>query len=61
VAIMTDRFLVSAREIAAIEGLPEYPFAAIEHPIAGNPTEELHAKADRALAAIVSLLTTRKS
>jgi hypothetical protein len=60
VAIMTDRFLVSAREIAAIEGLPEYPFAVIEHPIAGNPTEELHEKADRALASILSLLTTRR-
>ena len=58
---MTDRFLVSAREIAAIEGLPEYPFVVIGHPIAGNPTEELHEKAERALASVVSLLTTRKS
>lgn len=56
---MTDRFLVSAREIAAIEGLPEYPFAVIEHPIAGNPSEELYEKADRALASILSLLTKR--
>ena len=57
---MTDRFLVSAREIAAIEGLPEYPFVVIGHPIACNPTAELHEKADRALASILSLLTTRK-
>lgn len=57
---MTDRFLVSAREIAAIEGLPDYPFAVIEHPIAGNPTDELHGKADRALASILSLLTARR-
>jgi hypothetical protein len=60
VAIMTDRFVVSAREIAAIEGLPEYPFVVIEHPIAGNPTEELHEKADRALAAILARLTPRR-
>jgi hypothetical protein len=58
---MTDRFEVSVREIAAIEGLPDYPFVVIDHPIAGNPTEELHDKAERALAAIVALLTTRKA
>ena len=58
---MTDRFEVSVREIASIEGLPDYPFVVIDHPIAGNPTEELHAKAERALDAIVSLMTKRKA
>ena len=58
---MTDRFVVSAREIAAIEGLPDYPFVVIDHPIAGNPAGELQDKADRALASIVSLMTTRGS
>ena len=58
---MTDRFAVSVREIASIEGLPDYPFAVIEHPIAGNPTDELYVKAERAFASIVSLLTTRKA
>ena len=58
---MTDRFVVSAREIAAIEGLPEYPFVVIGHPIAGNPTAELHDKADHALASVLALLTTRKT
>jgi hypothetical protein len=57
---MTDRFAVSVREISAIEGLPDYPFVVIDHPIAGNPTEELHEKAERALDAIVSLMTTRR-
>ena len=58
---MTDRFAVSVREIATIEGLPDYPFVVIDHPIAGNPSEELHDKADQALAAIVSLITARKA
>ena len=57
---MTDRFAVSVREIATIEGLPDYPFVVIDHPIAGNPPEELQSKAERALAEVVSLLTTRK-
>jgi hypothetical protein len=58
---LTDRFAVSAREISAIEGLPDYPFAVIDHPIAGNPNDELRGKAERALASIVSLLTTRRA
>ena len=58
---MTDRFAVSVREIATIEGLPDYPFVVIDHPIAGNPTDELHGKAERALAAVIELLTTRKA
>ena len=58
---MTDRFAVSVREIATIEGLPDYPFVVIDHPIAGNPTDELHGKADRVLAEVLSRLTTRKA
>ena len=54
---MTDRFVVTAREMAAAQGLPDYPFVVIAHPIAGNPDEELGAKAERALASIVALLT----
>ena len=41
---MTDRFVATAREVAAIQGLPDYPFVVIEHPIAGNSGEELRAK-----------------
>jgi hypothetical protein len=59
--LITDRFAVSAREIAAIEGLPEYPFAVIPHPIAGNSDDELRAKAEQTLATVVSLLTTRRT
>jgi len=58
---LTDRFQVSGREIATIEGLPDYPFVVIDHPIAGNPNDELRGKAESALASIVSLLTTRKA
>ena len=53
--------MVSAREIATIEGLAAYPFAVIAHPIAANSPDELRGKAEGALASIVSLLTTRSS
>ncbi|HEU4370729.1 MAG TPA: hypothetical protein VFV05_21110 [Methylomirabilota bacterium] len=58
---MTDRFVVTAREVAAIQGLPEYPFVVIDHPIAGNSDDELREKAERALASIVSLMTLRSA
>ena len=59
--MITDRFAVSAREIATIEGLPGYPFVVIPHPIAGNTDDELRAKAELALATVVSLLTNRRA
>ena len=57
-ALITDRFIPSAKEIASIEGLPDYPFAVIAHPIAGNTDDELKAKAEQALDTIVRILTT---
>jgi hypothetical protein len=59
VALITDRFIPSAKEIASIEGLPDYPFAVIAHPIAGNTDDELKAKAEQALDTIVRILSSR--
>ena len=59
VAVITDRFEVSARAMAEANGLADYPFALIAHPIAGNSDEELHDKAEVAVSALVPLLTQR--
>jgi hypothetical protein len=59
--LITDRFIPSAKEIASIEGLPDYPFAVIPHPIAGNTDDELRAKAEEALDAIVRILSSRRA
>ena len=56
---MTDRFVATARELAAVQGLPEYPFVTIPHPIAGNSDDELRGKAECVVDAIVALLTKR--
>jgi hypothetical protein len=58
---MTDGFVMTAREVAATQGLPGYPFVVIDHPIAGNRDEELCGKAERAVASIVSLMTLRRA
>jgi hypothetical protein len=41
--------------------LPDYPFAVIAHPIAGNTDDELKAKAEQALDTIVWILSSRAS
>jgi hypothetical protein len=60
VAVITDRFETSARAMAEANGLADYPFAVIAHPVAGNGDEELRAKAERAVSLLVPLLTQRR-
>jgi hypothetical protein len=59
VAVITDRFEQTARQMAADQGLPGYPFVVIPHPIAGATDAELGAKAEEVFLAIVRLLTAR--
>jgi hypothetical protein len=59
VAVITDRFEQTARQMAAVQGLPDYPFVVIPHPIAGATDAELDAKAEDAFQTIVRLLTAR--
>jgi alkanesulfonate monooxygenase SsuD/methylene tetrahydromethanopterin reductase-like flavin-dependent oxidoreductase (luciferase family) len=61
VAVITDRFEQSARAMAGANGLPDYPFAIIAHPIAGNTDDDLRAKAEIAVREIVPLLLDRRS
>ncbi len=57
---MTDRFVLSAELVGELNGLPGYPFAVIEHPVANNDDATLKAKAAIAVKAIVPLLMQRK-
>ena len=56
---MTDRFVASARAVAELNGLPEYPFVVIAHPIANDDDDSLRSKADAVVERIVALLTER--
>ena len=59
VAVMTDRFVPSARAVAELNGLPDYPFVVIGHPIANDGDEELQSKAEAVVTRIAALLTER--
>ena len=58
-AVMTDRFVVTAEAVVDLNGLADYPFVVIPHPIASDSDQELKAKADASLARIVDVLTKR--
>ena len=47
--------------MAKVNGLPGYPFAVIEHPVANDSDAALRAKAQIAVQQIVPLLTRRSS
>jgi hypothetical protein len=56
---MTDRFEPSARAVAELNGLPDYPFVVIPHPIANDGDEDLRKKAEAVVKQIAALLTDR--
>ena len=58
-AIITDRFVQTARVMAQVSGIPEYPFAVIPHPISNNNTAVLQAKAEDATRQCVEILLKR--
>ena len=45
--------------MAAVQGLPDYSFVVIPHPIASATDAELRTKAEQAVARIVDVITNR--
>ena len=58
---MTAPFRRSAQVVAEVNGLPAYPFAVIDHPIANDDDAALRVKAGIAVAQIVPFLVERKA
>ena len=46
---MTDRFASAADEMRRALGMPDYPFAVVEHPISSASRHELEQRAEAAL------------
>jgi hypothetical protein len=59
VAVMTDRFVPTALAVAELNGIPDYPYVVIPHPIANNSDEDLRAKAEAVIGRVIALLTER--
>jgi hypothetical protein len=54
--IATHVFTNMGHASAAAQGMPDYPFAVIEHPIGRLDDEELRRRAEEALPQVVKLL-----
>ena len=54
--LCTEPFEVTAKNIAKIMGLAEYPFMLVQHPIGSCTTPELKARAEVAYQQAVSIL-----
>ncbi len=54
--LTTEPFEVTARNIARIMGLADYPFMKVRHPIGSCTTPELKARAEAAYQQALSIL-----
>jgi hypothetical protein len=59
VSICTDAFLVPARAMAGVYGVPDFEFVTIPHPIASLGSAEIEANVRDALPEVVRILTGR--
>lgn len=59
VSICTDAFLVPARAMAGVYGVPDFEFVTIPHPIASLGPAEIEANVRDALPEVVRILTGR--
>ena len=54
--IITDEFVNQAKAIAEIQGIPDYPFAVIPHPIGRLTPKDLKERAKLALPQVLKIL-----
>ncbi len=55
-AVMTTRFVSAANLMSRVLGMPDYPFAVIDHPISSATDAQLEAMARATMAEVRRLL-----
>ncbi|HAG55600.1 MAG TPA: hypothetical protein EYM69_07760 [Dehalococcoidia bacterium] len=60
IAICTEPFESGARAMANLGGIPDYPFALIQHPIGSLTSEQIHERAIEATPQIIGSLLARR-
>jgi hypothetical protein len=56
IAIVTDAFYATAREMAELWGVPNFRFVMMPHPLASLTPEEIEQRADELLGKVIALL-----
>ncbi|PYM11758.1 MAG: hypothetical protein DMD81_25995 [Candidatus Rokuibacteriota bacterium] len=59
VAVVTEPFVPTAKAMAELNGMPDYPFVVVPHPFGSLDEATVRARADAALADIERLLLGR--
>ncbi len=54
--LITNEFVNQAKAIAEIQGIPDYPFAIVPHPIGRLTPEALKGRAETAIPQILKIL-----
>jgi hypothetical protein len=57
--VITHQFSATARAMARLQGLPDYTFVVIPHPLSDNTQAEVRAKAEETVRQAVQLLRSR--
>ena len=58
VVLCTAPFEVTARNIARMMGMPDYPFVILDHPLGSCTPEEVEERADAACEQAIDILTS---
>jgi len=56
-ALITEPFIPTAKAIAAVRGLPDYPFVLLKHPLGSLDEDELRQRARSAASQAVDIFT----
>ncbi len=57
--ICTEPFIPTARSIAKIRGIEDYPFAIVTHPVGSLEPDGVTARARQALPRVLEILLTK--
>ena len=57
--IATEPFIPTARSVAKIRGIEDYPFAVVAHPVGSLDEEAVLARARRALPRVLEILLAK--
>jgi hypothetical protein len=61
IAICTEPFESGAKAIANLGGMPDYPFALIQHPIGSLTPEQMRERAIEAAPQVIASLLARRA
>ena len=54
--ICTEPFIPTAKSMARIQGIPEYPFVVLPHPLGSLEPDEVRERARQALPNVIEIL-----